>query len=92
MATLIAASTCHFQKAYLTIVTAVYALLMSAIFILLHVKSWTRKYALPWYWMECVNCLVVVLIMMIASAVILSELTKPFIVTAVRVVIIIKCA
>lgn len=84
--TFISTSICGYDlKTHALNFTVVYAFLSTALFLLLYVLSWHRKIVLPWYWIECLNCIAVVLCLMIVSGIALSELTKPFIVTGVRI-------
>ncbi|KAJ8910901.1 hypothetical protein NQ315_003954 [Exocentrus adspersus] len=73
----------HHQKIYFLLTVASYATLYTGILLLLHVSGVIKKSSLPWFWIECVNCLILSIVLILAASIATSVLTKGFILTGV---------
>lgn len=73
----------HNEKTYFLLTVATYALLFTGILLLLHLTGKIKKSDLPWFWIECVNCLILAIIYILAASIVMSVLTKGFIITGV---------
>ncbi|XP_060517561.1 uncharacterized protein LOC132696633 isoform X2 [Cylas formicarius] len=63
--------------------TAVYALTCVVFLLAVHVSGFTKTSEWPWFWIECVNSIILTVLFATTSTIVISDLSKGFIVTGV---------
>ncbi|CAH1953991.1 unnamed protein product, partial [Acanthoscelides obtectus] len=70
-------------KTYIICFIAFYALVTSAFFLLLYLSSVQKISETPWYWIECMNGLFLVILYGVSSSIVISGLSKGYIILGV---------